>query len=81
MKVLLIGGGAREDVLAWKISQSPLCDELFIAPGNAGCERWGNLVALKDTQIPQLLNFTTDNHIDVTVVGPEAPLAEGIVEF
>ncbi|MFC1586956.1 phosphoribosylamine--glycine ligase [Planctomycetota bacterium] len=80
MQILLVGSGAREDALAWKLTQSPLCDKLFIAPGNAGCERWGSLVPLKDTQIAELLNFATDNRIDLTIVGPEAPLAEGIVD-
>ena len=80
MRVLVIGSGGRENALAWKISQSPLVNKLFCAPGNPGTKSIAENVAIPDTDIPALLKFGTDNKIDLTVVGPEVPLTLGIVD-
>jgi len=81
LKVLVIGGGAREHALAWKIAQSPSAGQVFIAPGNAGTARLGTNVPIKAGDIPSLLTFARENKVDLTVVGPEAPLAAGIVDL
>jgi len=80
MKVLVIGSGGREHCLVWKLSQSPLIDRLFVAPGNAGTETIASNVAIAATDIDGLLKFAHENKINFTVVGPEAPLVEGIVD-
>ncbi len=81
MKVLLIGSGGREHALAWKISQSPLLSELYIAPGNAGTAEVGKNVEIDITDFPLLRQFALENGIDLTVVGPEAPLTMGIADY
>ena len=81
MKVLLIGSGGREHAMAWKLRQSPQVRELFCAPGNAGIEGSATLVPIKATELDKLLSFAKDNKIDLTVVGPEQPLVEGIVDL
>lgn len=80
--ILIIGNGGREHALAWKIRQSTTVDRLFVAPGNAGTalEEGVENVAISATDIPQLLTFAQNNAIDLTIVGPEAPLAAGIVD-
>ncbi len=80
MKVLVIGGGGREHALAWKIAQSPKVSKVFVAPGNAGTAREPalNNVALGENQ--QIIDFIDKNEISLTVVGPEAPLAGGVVD-
>jgi phosphoribosylamine---glycine ligase len=78
MRILLIGGGGREHAMAWKISQSPLCDALFIAPGNAGTDLCGNNVDLDVLDFEMLAQFVTTNKIDMVVVGPEEPLVKGM---
>lgn len=80
MKVLLIGSGGREHSIALKLSQSPLLTELFIAPGNAGTAQCGTNVPIKDSDVSELLRFAKENTIDLTFVGPEAPLVLGIVD-
>ena len=80
MKILLIGSGGREHAIAWKINQSPKLEKLFIAPGNAGTESIGTNVEIADTDIEALKNFALAREIDLTIVGPEAPLALGIVD-
>ncbi len=80
MKVLLVGGGGREHALAWKLKQSPLLKELYCAPGNPGMAALGNCIGLKANDIPGLLAFAKERRIDLTVVGPEDPLAQGIVD-
>lgn len=80
MKVLLVGGGGREHALAWKLKQSPLLKELYCAPGNPGMVALGNCIGLKANDIPGLLAFAKEQRIDLTVVGPEDPLAQGIVD-
>lgn len=80
LKILIVGGGGREHALTWKIAQSPLAGELYIAPGNAGTEALGQNVPISSDDIPALLQFAQEKHIDLTVVGPEPPLAAGIVD-
>ena len=81
MNVLLVGSGGREHALAWKISQSPKLDRLFIAPGNAGTQSLGTNLQISDTDIDGLLQFAKKNDVGLTIVGPEAPLASGIVDI
>jgi phosphoribosylamine--glycine ligase len=80
MKVLVVGGGGREHALAWKLSQSPLVSALYCAPGNGGMGELGELVPISAEDIPSLLDFAKGRGIDLTVVGPEAPLVCGIVD-
>lgn len=82
MKVLVIGNGGREHALAWKAAQSPLVDTVFVAPGNAGTALEPALqnVAIGVTDIPALLSFAQNEKIDLTIVGPEAPLVIGVVD-
>jgi phosphoribosylamine--glycine ligase len=80
MKVLIIGGGGREHALAWKISQSPKVKKIYVAPGNGGTELDSNIENINISEIQDLIDFATKQKIDLTVVGPEAPLAIGIVD-
>ncbi|HID01394.1 MAG TPA: phosphoribosylamine--glycine ligase, partial [Piscirickettsiaceae bacterium] len=82
MKVLIIGGGGREHALAWKAAQSPKVDKVYVAPGNAGTALEPDMenVAIDATDIPALVSFARDNAIDLTIVGPEAPLVLGVVD-
>lgn len=80
MKVLVIGSGGREHALAWKISQSPRVSKVYCAPGNAGISQVAECVAVQPTDINALISFAGKEGIDLTVVGPEAPLALGIVD-
>lgn len=82
MKILVIGSGGREHALAWKAAQSPLADQVFVAPGNAGTALEDNIenIAIDAENIPALLDFAKTNKIDLTIVGPEAALVEGIVD-
>lgn len=80
MKILVVGGGGREHTLVWKISQSPLAEKIFCAPGNAGIASLAECVDIDATNINKLLKFAKKEKIDLTVVGPEAPLVDGIVE-
>jgi phosphoribosylamine--glycine ligase len=80
MKILVIGSGGREHALVWKIAQSKLADKIFCAPGNGGIIQQAECVDIKAEDISNLLDFTRKEKIDLTVVGPEAPLAKGIVD-
>jgi phosphoribosylamine--glycine ligase len=80
MKVLVVGKGGREHAIAWKVAQSPLVKEVYIAPGNAGTEQVGKNVPISATDIPNLVKFAKEEKIDLTIVGPEDPLAKGIVD-
>ncbi|MEI2266571.1 phosphoribosylamine--glycine ligase [Erwinia sp. CGal63] len=82
MKILVIGNGGREHALAWKAAQSPLAETVFVAPGNAGTALEPALqnVAIGATDIPALLEFAQREKIDLTIVGPEAPLVIGVVD-
>jgi phosphoribosylamine--glycine ligase len=81
MKVLLLGSGGREHALAWKIAQSSILDELFIAPGNAGTRQHGKNVAISPTDFEGIKNFVIENAIEMVIVGPEEPLVNGIYDF
>ncbi|MDR2411029.1 MAG: phosphoribosylamine--glycine ligase [Bacteroidales bacterium] len=78
MKILLLGSGGREHALAWKIKQSPLCEELYIAPGNAGTSACGTNIPLSDSDIDGIKEFIVTHNINMLVVGPEQPLVMGI---
>ncbi|MEJ2059922.1 MAG: phosphoribosylamine--glycine ligase [Gammaproteobacteria bacterium] len=82
MKVLVVGGGGREHALAWKIARSPRVTQVFVAPGNPGTAHEPKItnVAIGAEDIPALFAFAADEGIDLTVVGPEAPLVAGIVD-
>lgn len=82
MKVLMIGGGGREHALAWKLAQSAQVEQVFVAPGNAGTATEAKLtnVAIAATDLDGLVAFARDEDIGLTVVGPEAPLVEGVVD-
>ncbi|MCK4262033.1 phosphoribosylamine--glycine ligase, partial [bacterium] len=80
MKVLVIGGGGREHTLIWKIAQSPKVDEIYCAPGNAGISQLAECIGIESANTPALISFAREKKIDLTLVGPEAPLAAGIVD-
>lgn len=80
MNILIIGSGGREHALAWKITQSPNCTQLFIAPGNPGTALCGINVALQINDFEGLKKFSLDNDISMIVIGPEAPLVDGITD-
>ena len=82
MKVLVIGGGGREHALAWKAAQSAHVTQVFVAPGNAGTALEANLtnVAIAADDVPALTAFAKSEGIALTIVGPEAPLAKGVVD-
>ena len=79
-KVLVIGGGGREHAIADALHRSPQVGEIFCAPGNAGTAAIATNINLKDTDVAGLLQFAREQHIDLTVVGPEAALAVGLVD-
>ncbi len=81
MKILVVGSGGREHALAWKIKQSPLVDKIWCAPGNAGMASIAECVDLKAEDIDGLAAFSGEKGIDLTVVGPEAPLVAGIADL
>ncbi len=80
MNILLIGGGGREHALAWKLAQSPSCDTLYAAPGNPGIAAHAQLVALDLTDHAAVVSFCRHNAVGLVVVGPEAPLVDGIAD-
>jgi len=80
MNILVIGSGGREHALVWKLSQSPRVSRLYCAPGNAGTSQTAENVPIKVDDIAELQRFATDYQIDLTVVGPELPLALGIAD-
>ena len=81
MKLLLLGSGGREHALAWKIAQSPKIEKLYIAPGNAGTSEVGENVILNLNDFAEIGDFVKNKAIDMLVVGPEAPLVKGIVDY
>nr|WP_294947324.1 phosphoribosylamine--glycine ligase [uncultured Mucilaginibacter sp.] len=81
MNILILGSGGRESAFAWKIAQSPKCENLFIAPGNAGTRQYGTNVNLKVTDFAGIKAFALSNAIDMVLVGPEEPLVKGIHDF
>ncbi|HHV59702.1 MAG TPA: phosphoribosylamine--glycine ligase [Clostridiaceae bacterium] len=80
MKVLVVGGGGREHTLVWKIAQSPRVEKIYCAPGNGGISQQAECVPIKDTDIDGIVEFSTTNKIDLVVVGPDDPLAAGMVD-
>ena len=82
MKFLLVGNGGREHALAWKLSQSPLCEHLFVAPGNGGTESLAKTtnINIDSIDVPKIIEFAKQNKIDLLIPGPEAPLAMGLID-
>ncbi len=78
MKVLLVGGGGREDALGWKIAQSPELSKLYLAPGGPGLNHIGDKLSISATDVEALADFAAEKRLDLVVVGPEAPLAAGL---
>jgi phosphoribosylamine--glycine ligase len=81
MNILLLGSGGREHALAWKLAQSKQCDQLFIAPGNAGTSQFGANVKLSITDFEAIKQFVLENNITLLIVGPEEPLVKGVTDF
>lgn len=81
MKLLVIGGGGREHAIAWKLAQSPQVETVFVAPGNAGTALEAKLQNIPITVLPELVTFAQQQQIELTVVGPEAPLVAGVVDM
>ena len=81
MNILIVGAGGREHTLAWKLKQSPLCDSLFIAPGNAGTSLCGTNLEIGVTDFPELSAACLQYKVDLLLVGPEEPLVKGISDF
>lgn len=81
LKLLLVGSGGREHAIAWKLAQSPLVGEIFVAPGNAGTAELATNVPIAAADLSALFHFARNNKIDLTIVGPEDPLALGIVDL
>jgi phosphoribosylamine--glycine ligase len=81
MDVLLIGGGGREHALAWKLAQSKNLGKLYIAPGNAGTAKCGENVPIGAAEVEKLVDFAKEKKVGLAIVGPEAPLAAGIVDL
>ncbi|WP_209124791.1 phosphoribosylamine--glycine ligase [Alkalihalobacillus sp. BA299] len=79
MKVLIIGGGGREHTIAWKAAQSPRVEKVFVAPGNAGMKDVATVENISENDHQQLIEFAKKEQIDLTIVGPEAPLLGGVV--
>ena len=80
MDLLVIGSGGREHAIAWRLAQSPRVGRVYVAPGNAGTAREDGLFNVPLASIPEFLEFAQKESVALTVVGPEAPLAAGIVE-
>lgn len=78
--ILVVGGGGREHALAWKLAQSPRAGRIYMAPGNGGTQSFAQNLSIETHDIDSLLEFARDNRIDVTVVGPDDALADGIVD-
>lgn len=81
MRILLLGAGGREHALAWKLSQSPLCERLFIAPGNAGTANCGTNLPISVTDFEAIKKACIKEKINLVIVGPEEPLVKGITDF
>lgn len=81
MNILLLGSGGRECAFAWKMSQSPLCENLFIAPGNAGTDKYGKNININPNDFEALKKLALAESIDLLVVGPEEPLVNGVHDF
>lgn len=80
MHILILGGGGREHALAWKIAQSPLIRNVSVAPGNAGIAEIADCIALDPADTAGIVSWASENHVDLVVIGPEAPLVAGMVD-
>src|SRR6056297_198451 len=80
MNILILGGGGREHALAWAVLQNPKCDRLIVAPGNAGIDLIAECAALDIENAEAVVDFASEESIDFVIVGPEAPLAAGVVD-
>src|SRR5438093_11537787 len=78
MKILIIGSGGREHALAWTLAKDPDVTKIYAAPGNPGIEEIGTCVPISSTNVEELASIVVREHIDLTVVGPEAPMGAGI---
>lgn len=81
MTILLLGSGGREHAFAWKMIQSPLCEKLFVAPGNAGTAAIATNVAMSPTDFDAIKTFVLQEKVSMVVVGPEDPLVKGIYDY
>ena len=81
MNILLLGSGGREHAITWKIKQSPLCKNIFIAPGNSGTKLYGSNLSFSYNDFDAILKTCLNEKIDMVIVGPEEPLVNGIVDF
>lgn len=81
MNILIVGSGGREHALGWKLKQSPQVGKIYFAPGNGGTHQLGENINIKAFEIEKLLQFCVKNKVDLTIVGPEDPLALGIVDL
>ena len=81
MKILLVGSGAREHAIAWKLFQSPQIEKIFAAPGNPGISQYAELIDIQVTEVEQLAKFSQDQKIDLVVIGPEVPLTLGLADL
>src|SRR5258708_12618000 len=80
MKLLVIGSGGREHAIAWKLAQSPRVQKVYVAPGNAGTALEPGLENVALSALPDLVSFARQENVQLTAVGPEAPLADGVVD-
>src|SRR5210317_732371 len=80
MKIILVGSGGREHALAWAISDSPLCDELIVTPGNPGTKAYGRRADIAAEDIDGLVHLAQTEQADIVVIGPEVPLVEGLAD-
>lgn len=80
MRILIVGGGGREHAIAWKLSKENNVEKIYCAPGNAGISDIAQCVSISDSDIENLVKFAKENNIDLTIVGPEVPLVNGIVD-
>ena len=81
MNILILGSGGREHTFAWKISQSPLCNQLFVAPGNSGTSKMATNIDINVTDFQSIKTLVLNKNIEMVVVGPEDPLVQGIHDF
>src|SRR5947207_15507048 len=80
MRILVLGSGAREHAIIWKLRQSPLVTKIYAAPGNAGIGQIAETIDLVPTDVKAVVGFTLKERVDLVVVGPEGPLAAGVVD-
>ena len=81
MNILILGSGGREHTFAWKISQSHLCEKLYISPGNGGTSNYGENIYADINNFDEIKNLVINKKIDLVLVGPEDPLVNGIVDY